>query len=79
MKKTRYTYTGTLPTHCEKISKYWSTLSGFYPYASGHAAGMKYKAVKAFKEGLRAHLPEPMIDQAYKDTLDLTRLLINAN
>lgn len=67
---------GTLPTHCEKIARYWATLVCFDVWASGKAAGQKYKAVRAFKEGLRARcLPEKDIHQAYIDTLEMARLI----
>lgn len=83
MNTTRYTWTGihtgSLPSHCERIAKYWATLNCFYPYASGKAAAQKFKSVRAFKQGLRDRgLPEPQIDQAYIDTLEISRLLINA-
>ena len=72
--------TGTLPLHCERIARHWATLVCFDVSASGKAAAMKYKAVRAFKEGLRARgLPEKLIDQAYVDTLDLARLLISSD
>lgn len=71
--------TGTLPSHCEKIACYWATLVGFTEGASGKAASMKYKAVRAFKDGLRQRgLPESAIQQAYVDTLELARLKMNA-
>jgi len=79
----RYTWTGintgTLPNHCERIACYWATLVGFSVGASGKAAAMRYKAVRAFKEGLRARgLPEAQVEQAYHDTLDLARLKMNS-
>lgn len=67
--------TGTLPSHCEKIAAYWATLVCFDVWASGKAGSMRYKAVKAFKNGLRVRgLPEPMVEQAYQDTLAMARL-----
>lgn len=75
----RYTWTGintgTLPSHCEKVACYWATLVCFESYASGKAAGMKYKAARAFKEALRARgLPEDQIHRAYLDTVELAQL-----
>lgn len=67
--------TGGLPTHCERIAEYWATLVCFDECASGKAAGMKYKAVRAFNKGLlAAGLPEQQVRQAYLDTLSLARL-----
>lgn len=79
----RYTWvginTGTLPSHCEKIARYWSTLNSMMAYASGKAQGQRYKAARAFREGLRVRgLPEDQIQQAYVDTLELARLKANA-
>lgn len=71
--------TGTLPTHCERIAEYWATLVCFDECASGKAAAMKYKAVRAFKAGLRFRgLPEKQVNQAYLDTLELARLKMRA-
>jgi hypothetical protein len=72
--------TGTLPSHCERIANYWATLVCFDEWASGKAAAMKYKAVRAFTAGLRARgLSEKQISQAYIDTLELARLKKNAD
>lgn len=78
----RYAWAGisitSLPSHCEKVATYWATLVCFYPDASGRAVAMKYKAVRAFKNGLRAReLPEAMVHQAFRDTQDLARLKMN--
>jgi hypothetical protein len=73
--KTRYTITESLPTHCERIACYWQGLVCFDVWASGKAAAMKYKAVRAFKAGLRAAgLSEEQVHQAYVDTLEICRL-----
>lgn len=41
---------------------------------------MKYKAVRAFKAGLRFRgLPEKEIHQAYVDTVEMARLIKNAD
>ena len=65
----------SLPRYCERIAEYWSTLVCFDECASGRAASMKYKAVRAFKDGLRERgLPEKDIHQAYIHTLALARL-----
>lgn len=79
----RYTWnginTGTLPTHCERIAKYWATLVCFYEFASGKARGQRYKAARAFQNGLRFRgLPEDQINQAYADTVAMARLIQNA-
>jgi hypothetical protein len=71
--------TGTLPSHCEKVAKYWVKLVCFDECASGKAAGQKFKAVRAFKAGLRFRgLPEEQIHQAYIDTLTMARLMKRA-
>lgn len=75
----RYTFnginTGQLPSHCEKVAAYWATLNCFDVWASGKASAMKYKAVRAFKDGLRAAaMSEEQIHQAYVDTLEICRL-----
>lgn len=75
----RYTWTGintgSLPSHCERIADYWATLVCFDECASGKAAAMKYKAVRAFMRGLRDRgLPEEYCQQAYTDTVAMARL-----
>jgi hypothetical protein len=65
----------SLPSHCEKIAEYWAELVCFEVYASGRAAGMKYKAVRAFRAGLReAGLSDEQVHLAYCDTLELRSL-----
>ena len=74
----RYALTGigALPSHCERIAKYWATLVCFDVGASGKAMGQRYRAAKAFKNGLRAYgLPESQVNQAYYDTLEMARLI----
>jgi hypothetical protein len=79
----RYTWTGintgTLPSHCEKIACYWATLVCFDEFASGKALGQRFKAARAFKNGLRFRLPEAQVEQAYRDTVELARLKKNAD
>ncbi len=79
----RYAYKAnhlSLPTHCERIACYWATLVCFDKYASGKAVGQRYKAVRAFKQGLRnSGMTEENISFAYKDTVELARLKMNAD